>query len=170
MILHDYECSDGHITERWVRADQSFVKCECGKRAVRVYLSNQQRNAQRFHPVVYLEDATGKVVIPPADDGEVMAMMPDCVRKEARTLSEVRALTKHMDRQSKEEFYKYQAKKQTVKRGQVDRNMEFALRAREKMSHPGAQKIVDYAIEKMQRQRTETIPDFKPSGHFLAFE
>lgn len=153
-----------------MKAGQSFVRCECGKRAEKVWLSSQQRNAQAFRVVAYLEDKNGKVIIPPADDGEVMAMMPDYVRKEARTLGEVRALTKHMDRQSKEEFYRYQAKKQTIKRGQVDRNMEFALRAREKMSHPGAKKIVDYAIEKIQRQRAESIPDFKPSGHFLAFE
>lgn len=126
--------------------------------------------AQRFDSVVYLENATGEKILPPANDKEILSMMPGYVQKEARTLGEVRQLTKHMDRQSAEKFYAYHSKRITNKRRNVEENLEFAMRARAKMSDPLAQKITDYAIEKMRDQRREVLPTFKPSGYFEAFE
>ncbi|SRR6266576_820166 len=171
MIAHDFLCPSNHITERMVKSGQQFIRCpECGKRAGLVYLSRAQRNAQRFEPVYYLENAAGEKIIPPAGDKEIAAMMPDYVQKEARTLSEVRELTKHLDRQSQERFYKYHSKRIENKRRNTETNLEFALRAREKMSDPLAQKMTDYAIEKMRDQRREILPTFKSSGHFEVFE
>lgn len=129
-----------------------------------------QVNAAHFAPVVYLENAAGERILPPANDREIVAMMPGYVQKEARTLSEVRALTKHMDRQSAEKFYRYHTKRIDGKRLRVERDLEFAQRAREKMSDPLAQKLTDVAIARMQDQRRETLPNFNPSGHFEAFE
>lgn len=154
-----------------VKSGQRFIKCpECGKRAEKIWLTRVQTNAQRFRPVVYLENAAGEKIIPPADDGKIRAMMPDYVQKEARTLAEVRELTKHLDRQSKEKFLKYHTKRIDSKRRNTETNLEFALRARAKMSDPLAQKMTDYAIEKMRDQRREIVPEFRPSGHFLTFE
>lgn len=171
MVSHDFICQSEHLTERAVRGGQQFIKCpECGKRADLVYLSRAERNAQRFQPVVYLENAAGEKIIPPADDGEIRALMPDYVQKEARTLGEVRELTKHLDRQSEERFLKYHGKRIENKRRNTEHNLEFALRARAKMSDPLAQKITDFAIARMQDQRRETVPKFRPSGHFEAFE
>lgn len=129
-----------------------------------------QVNSQRFAPVVYLENAAGERILPPANDREIVAMMPGYVQKEARTLSEVRALTKHMDRQSAEKFYRYHTKRIDGKRQRVDRDLEFAQRSRKMMSDPLAMKLTDLAIARMQDQRRETLSDFKPTGHFEAFE
>lgn len=154
-----------------VRAGQRFIKCpECGKRAELVFLSRQHRNAQRFAPVVYLESVTGEKIIPPANDKEIQAMMPGYVQKEARTLGEVRELTKHLDRQSKERFEAYHGKRLENKRRNTQENLEFALRAREKMTVPLARKLVDYSIAKMRDQMNESMPKFNNEGHFTAFE
>lgn len=128
------------------------------------------QDAAHFAPVVYLENAAGERILPPANDREIVAMMPGYVQKEARTVSEVRALTKHMDRQSAERFYRYHTKRIDGKRQRVERDLEFALRAREKMSDPLARKITDVAIARMRDQRCEILPTFKPSGHFEVFE
>lgn len=171
MICHNFSCDNEHVTERMVKRGQQFIKCpQCGQRAEKVWLSRAQVNAQRFQPVVYLENADGEKIIPPADDGEIRALMPDYVQKEARTLVEVRELTKHLDRQSKERFLKYHGKRIANKRQNTERNLEFALRAREKMSDPLAQKIVDYSIHKMKIQLNESMPRFSSEGHFMAFE
>lgn len=171
MICHNFSCKGNHVTERMVRSGQRFIKCpECGRRAEKVWLTRLQLNAARFRPVVYLENAAGEKIIPPADDKEIAAMMPDYVQKEARTLAEVRELTKHLDRQSQEKFLQYHGKRIENKRRNTEANLEFALRAREKMSDPLAQKMTDYAISRMQDQRREIVPEFRPSGHFEAFE
>ena len=171
MICHNFSCKNNHVTERMVNVGQQFIKCpECGKRAEKVWLTRFQVNAARFRPVVYFENAAGEKIIPPADDGEIRALMPDYVQKEARTLAEVRSLTKQLDRQSREKFLKYHTKRIEIKRRNTETNLEFALRAREKMSDPLARKIVDYSVEKMKRQLNESIPRFNNEGHFTAFE
>jgi hypothetical protein len=129
-----------------------------------------QVKAQRFEPVYYLENKAGEKIIPPAGDKEIVAMMPGYVQKEARTLPEVRALTKHMDRQSAGKFYAYHSKRIQTKRQNTETNLEFARRAREKMSDPLSRKMTDFAIAKMEDQRRETLPTFNPSGHFEVFE
>lgn len=124
--------------------------------------------AQRFDPVVYFEDTkTHEKIIPPGNDVDVPS---GYMRKTASTLPEVRQLTKYLDQQSKERFYRYHAKRLGIKRESIERNLEFALRAREKMSDPLAMKLTDVAIERMKDQRKEQMPTFQPSGHFFAFE
>lgn len=129
-----------------------------------------QVQAQRFEPVYYLENAAGEKIIPPAGDKAIEAAMPGYVQKEARTLVEVRELTKHLDRQSKEKFYRHHAKRLDTKRVNVQENLEFALRAREKMSDPIAKRMTDYGIAKMKRQLSESLPNYRGEGHFTAFE
>lgn len=124
-------------------------------------------NATRFAPVVYHESATGDVVIPPGND---VTPMEGYETKTASTLREVRQLTKRLDAKSAEKFYRYHQQRQQTKRRNITHELEFAQRAREKMSDQTAQRMTDLAISRMQRQLSESTPTFKPSGHFLAFE
>lgn len=146
---------------------QRRVKCLCGKRGTKVWLPRGSRNAY-WQPVVYHVNKAGEVVIPPGND---ISPLPGYTVRTANTLPEVRQLTKVMSRQKQEEFYKYHGRRIDLKKENVQRNLEHAMRAREKMSVPQAQAMTDYAISRMKEQLRETLPDFKGTGgHFLAFE
>lgn len=125
-------------------------------------------DAKRFDPVTYFRNIkTGERIIPPGND---VPPPPGFVTETANTLPEVRALTKHLDFQSKEKHYRYEHQRLNLKRQNVTANLEFAQRAREKMSDPTARAMTDRAISRMREQLRETPREFKPSGHFMAFE
>lgn len=35
MILYDFKCPNGHVTERLVKPDTPHVRCKCGEEATR---------------------------------------------------------------------------------------------------------------------------------------
>jgi hypothetical protein len=126
----------------------------------------RSKQAQDFAPVTYLMDKNGKITLPPGND----VILPGTVQHEARTLREIRALTRTLDAQNESKHIKYHTKRLASKQTEVQNNLEHALRAREKMSNPLAQKMTDTAIARMRDQAREQMPSYVSNAHFLIEE
>lgn len=109
MPSYDFECEDGHYTEKFTRiADMpSEVICEheqdgqkCGKIAPRVFMSARQaRDAQPIDPVIVYRKIDGGFIYPGDSKNRDYE---GAVRMELRTLGEIRAVAReqdHLDRQ-----------------------------------------------------------------------
>ena len=72
MVLHDFECGDGHITEQSVESGTTKTRCGkdgCRKTANVVYLSPRiSRAARNFEPALYFQDPSGEIWNPGRSD------------------------------------------------------------------------------------------------------
>lgn len=100
-IANDFECDDGHVTERMVRSGQRRVKCHCGKLAHVVYLSRAKRRAsEHITPTVYYENAEGEIWSGP--DAVTPCPLDGYIRREVGQF-EVRQFERLMSRRMQDE-------------------------------------------------------------------
>ncbi len=118
MVLHNFECSQGHITEKLVdtnEKDWQWKTCgegDCFELAERVYLS---KRAQAFHrlPITIYRNASGEVRFP----GSASEPMPDNYKAQGFERVE---MTFHEARRFQKQFNEQERGRDSIKKEFMD--------------------------------------------------
>ncbi len=116
-------------------------------------------NAQGFEPIVYFEDANGKVVVPGASHARPRAHQ---VRKEARNIRELEKLEKRVNRQERDKA------EQSLHNRQVGRALDETARRRVLRSQMESMDAFGRDLARAAMERTDSRPEVlhEPDVHF----
>lgn len=148
-IMADYLCECGFQFEHFFSNPPDSLPCEaedCDKQAVRIYSLPGQfrpRDAQSFRPVMVDQAPDGSYSIP----GHAGAPVPEgFIRKELRTVAEVRAFERNINAQERRQWEAQQAREhEAYSEGERMRRRDFFQRMQD-MS-PAGRELARLAIE-----------------------
>jgi hypothetical protein len=164
-ILHNFECSDGHITEKMVDSNEGRKRCAyegCRRFALRVFLP-KHRNAQPFEPTYYHIDGEGNVRCIMDKNAP---MPPGYELRRVETLADYRKLAKYMNAKDRSKMERsIENEERYFEEERKARRSDF-MQDVQRMSPLGR----DYAMWAIEQNNRKGRRSSDPGFHIEAYE